>query len=264
MGRFVTTFPRRSEFEKAKAHLDALSLSYDVVSPEPGYAFVGVPGLVVEPETRMVLTRSCPDIIFSGWVEYRPAGTQVPDEEPPEFEEDIFGRAAIMLLAPCVPDAAKIRIITHISGDLTEVFPYLNAGMYQGSYNPNGPNFTFMDGCRMVTLYPRRIALSRMDEIVDAWRVLEMIRHRVNKVWARRDEIEPSYDIREKPPALEIYKRLPGTNCGRCGQPTCLAFAVKVYSGELSISMCKPVFDGEFIRLEDAVVEICAGLDVAE
>ncbi len=28
--------------------------------------------------------------------------------------------------------------------------------------------------------------------------------------------------------ALDIYKHLPKTNCGDCGVPTCLAFAMKL------------------------------------
>ncbi|MCD4804854.1 MAG: hypothetical protein K8R07_04170, partial [Desulfobacterales bacterium] len=27
---------------------------------------------------------------------------------------------------------------------------------------------------------------------------------------------------------IEIFKKLPKTNCGKCGVPTCLAFAMKL------------------------------------
>ena len=169
-----------------------------------------------------------------------------------------------MVLAPCVADTTKIRLIAHLSGDLTEVFPYLNAVMREASYNKAGPTFTFMDGYRMISIYPRRIAVAKADEIVDAWRTLEAIRRRANEVWRRRGEIEPSYEMREKPPALEIFKRLPRTNCKACGEQTCLAFAVRVYMRELPVSRCLPVLGGEFARLKDALMEICAGLGVAE
>jgi ArsR family metal-binding transcriptional regulator len=117
-----------------------------------------------------------------------------------------------------------------------------------------------MDGYRMVSLYPGRITIAKADEIVDAWRTLEAIRCRVNDVWARRAEIEPSDEMRERPPALEIFKRLPRTNCRACGERTCLAFAVRVWMGELTASKCLPVFQGEFSHLKDALVEICLGL----
>ena len=120
-----------------------------------------------------------------------------------------------------------------------------------------------MDGYRMVSLYPRRITVAKADDIVDAWRALEAIRVRANEVWSRRTDIEPCYEMRQKPPALEIFKRLPGTNCRACGEPTCLAFAVKVHGGDASISDCSPVFAGDFSHLREALLEICRGLGVS-
>lgn len=259
--QLVTTFPTEVEFGRAMSLLAGCGLSHRAISPAPGYSLVGVAALVVEPEARGALaSESGRDLVCSGWVDYQQAPIEVPDQPPPEFEEDVFGGAAIMVLAPCVADETKIRIVAHISGDLTNVFPYMNAEMKSACYNVHGPTFTFMDGYRMVSAYARRIAVAKADEIVDAWRVLEELRWRANEIWARRREIKPSYERREKPPALEIYKRLPRTNCSVCGEPTCLAFAVKVHGGQLSPRLCAPVFDGERVDLRDALTEICSGL----
>lgn len=263
MSLLLTTFPQRDEFEKARARLETLSLPHEVVSPDPGFSRVGAPCVVIDPEVRMRLSgRGSDGFTASGWVDYRPAQIAVPTDAPREFEEDVFGRAAVMLLAPCVADATKIRLIAHLSGDLAEVFPYLNAVMREASYNVHGPTFTFLDGYRMVSVYPRRVAVAKADEIVDAWRVLEALRVRANEAWARRGEIEPSYEMRERPPALEILKRLPRTNCGACGEATCTAFAVKLWSGAARPSDCAPVFCGDYQHLRDALIEICSGLGV--
>jgi len=37
---------------------------------------------------------------------------------------------------------------------------------------------------------------------------------------------------------IEIYKKLPGTNCGECGEATCMAFALKVQSAQRKMSEC--------------------------
>ncbi len=37
---------------------------------------------------------------------------------------------------------------------------------------------------------------------------------------------------------LEIYKKLPKTNCGKCGVPTCMAFALKVKNAQLKFEDC--------------------------
>jgi ArsR family metal-binding transcriptional regulator len=261
MGKVVATFPVWAEFEKARQALDELHLAYEVVKPPPAYARVGVPGVVVESGARMVLAARHRDgFTASGWVDFRPSTTALPPQALPEFPEDIFGEARIMVLAPCVADVTKIRFIAHISGELAGVLPYLNAVMREASFNPAAPTLTYMEAYRFIVLYPRRIVVAKADDLVDGWRVLESIRRRTNETWARRAEIEPSYERREKPPALEIYKRLPKTNCGACGHSTCLAFAVGVYMGQVPVSRCSPVFGGQFAHLKDALLEICAGL----
>jgi len=263
MCKLAGTFPRRSEFDKAHRALDACGLRYEVISPDPGFAKVGVLSLVLDEQTHTALYARFPDaFVCSGWVDYRPASVAVPTEAPADDEENVFGEASVMILAPCVADGTKIRLIAHISGDLTEVFPYMNAVMRDASYNRNGLTFTFMDGYRMISLYPRRIAVAKADEIVDAWRTLEAIRQRVNETWARRAEITPSYEMREKPPALEIFKRLPRTNCRACREQTCLAFAVKLWSCGAQPSDCRPVFAGDYSRLRPALLDICRGRGV--
>ncbi|MCX7935548.1 MAG: hypothetical protein N3A66_09870 [Planctomycetota bacterium] len=258
----LTAFPRLSEFEKARAILERQGIAYEVISPGAGFARVGVPSLAVNADGQTAI-RAEPNIITSGWVDYRPARLVPPSDPPPAFAEDIFGDTAIMVLAPCVADATKIRIVAHISGDLTDVFPYLNAEMPQAFYNPNGPSLTFMDAYRMIGLHPHRLAIAKADDIVDAWRTLEMIRCRANGVWARRATIVPSHEMRRKPPALEIYKRLPGTNCKECGEKTCMAFAMRLWRGEGNPSECKPVFAGAYSGLKAALLEICAGLGIS-
>lgn len=37
---------------------------------------------------------------------------------------------------------------------------------------------------------------------------------------------------------IEIYKKLPKTNCGKCGLPTCIAFAFKVKNAQCTIGDC--------------------------
>ncbi len=254
-----------SEFEKAKAALEGLSAPFRVVSPATSFRRVGVPSLVLGEEAYHNLCgRLAGAFVCSGWVEYRPASIDVPQDDPVSYSEDLFGEAAVMVLAPCVADETKIRLIAHLTGDLTDVFPYMNAEMREASYNRNAPTFTFMMGYRMISLYPRRIAVAKADEIVDGWRTLEAIRRRVNETWARRAEITPCYKMREKPPALEIFKRLPRTNCRACKEQTCLAFAVKLWSGGGELSRCKLVFGGGHSRLRPALVEICRGLGVIE
>jgi acetyl-CoA decarbonylase/synthase complex subunit gamma len=52
--------------------------------------------------------------------------------------------------------------------------------------------------------------------------------------------------------ALEIYKKLPQTNCGKCGFPTCLAFAMQLANKKASIDACPDVSDEAKDMLESS------------
>ncbi|MCL5097743.1 MAG: hypothetical protein M1608_09505 [Candidatus Omnitrophica bacterium] len=264
-GKDILTFPRQAEFAKAKACLDRLSLAYTVLSPFPFYGRVGVDSLVMDQETRVKLFQEAgAQVVSSGWVDYQPAKITVPDTMPPAFEEDILGTCSIMVMAPCVPDVTTIRLIAHIAANLSDVFPYLNTEMVQAMYCREVETFTYMDAYRLISVYDRRITIAKADELVDAWHTRENIRCRVNEIWGRRHSIEPSWEMRKKPPAFEIYKRLPGTNCRACGEKTCLAFSVRLWSGEIKPSLCTPIFTGEYRHLKAPFLEICSSLGFSE
>ncbi|GAX59628.1 hypothetical protein SCALIN_C04_0116 [Candidatus Scalindua japonica] len=46
---------------------------------------------------------------------------------------------------------------------------------------------------------------------------------------------------------IDIYKKLPGNNCGECGESTCMAFALKVTSAQRKMSECP------YVKQEDEV-----------
>ncbi|MEW5932160.1 MAG: acetyl-CoA decarbonylase/synthase complex subunit gamma, partial [Bacillota bacterium] len=51
---------------------------------------------------------------------------------------------------------------------------------------------------------------------------------------------------------IEIFKLLPRTNCGQCGVPTCLAFAMNLAAGKAELSSCPHVSEEAKAKLEEA------------
>ncbi|MBI5443079.1 MAG: acetyl-CoA decarbonylase/synthase complex subunit gamma [Deltaproteobacteria bacterium] len=51
---------------------------------------------------------------------------------------------------------------------------------------------------------------------------------------------------------IQIYKLLPQTNCKDCGEPTCLAFAMKLAAGKAELSKCPYVSDEAKEKLSEA------------
>ncbi len=51
---------------------------------------------------------------------------------------------------------------------------------------------------------------------------------------------------------IEIFKLLPKTNCKDCGDPTCLAFAMKLAAGKAELSLCPHVSEESKAKLTEA------------
>ena len=52
--------------------------------------------------------------------------------------------------------------------------------------------------------------------------------------------------------AIEIFKLLPKTNCGKCGVPTCLAFAMKIANKQAELSACPDVSEDAMSTLAES------------
>ncbi len=68
----------------------------------------------------------------------------------------------------------------------------------------------------------------------------------INLTWNESGEV--SDDISEKLSnirPLNIYNCLPQTNCEECGTATCMAFSMKLLSGDSTLNQCKPLLKAE-------------------
>ncbi len=263
MPDLAVVFQAVAEFERARQAMEAAGASPRAVMPPPAVADVAVPYLVIPDASRGALHAAVrAGAIIAGQVPYRePLPDALADLGPePPAGVDVVGRVAIAFVAPCVAADDHLRLTAQVEGDLAPVMPYLNAVTAAGAYSPQGPTFTFMDGVRLVNLFPHRVAVARARDLHDAWRTLARAKRRVNEVWARRETITPLQERRVRISALEIFSRLPRTNCRACGEATCLAFAVRLLVGEQRLEQCAPVFGGDREDLKAALVDIAAGL----
>src|SRR5271157_5911342 len=51
---------------------------------------------------------------------------------------------------------------------------------------------------------------------------------------------------------IEIFKLLPKTNCGECGVPTCLAFAMNLAAAKAELSSCPSISEESKAQLSEA------------
>lgn len=148
---------------------------------------------------------------------------------------------SLIYMSPCVADDTKIRFKAELSCSIKELMPYLNAVIKHATFNPKTNTMFFTQGVRMITLTDRGLAVARASDLTDAHKIMDFIKDKVNEVHNNKNGITPVYDKRVNITALDIFSYLPKSNCKKCGEPGCLAFAVKLLLAEQKLPACEPL-----------------------
>ncbi len=155
----------------------------------------------------------------------------------------------------CLADPTKIRVIAELSEDVQPVLPYLAALLPRAGYNHAAGILTLLHGGRLLTVYPRVVTLAKALDEEDAREVLGWLRERINEAEARGDELMPCLGRRRSPRILDVYKLLPGTNCRRCGELTCMALAARLIFGEAQLADCPSLGEASFEQSRERLAE---------
>ena len=129
-----------------------------------------------------------------------------------------------------------------LDADVSPVFPCLNALIPHARLHRDPRHVQFVHNGFHCALYERAVVAAPFRDRVHALRFADFFVDYINRVYAARGRITPDYRCFRRAPVLQIFKLLPGTNCGRCGQSTCLAMAAAVSNGDRDIHAC-PDFD---------------------
>ena len=237
----IIVFPNQEEGLKAQQILVTRNIDFKHISTLA----------VVVPEEKYqdichLLTKE--DVLISGYYpflyrEYEEDFFKTAREYKPSGKEgDYLKSITLCYVAPCMADEKKIRLIAFFDRDISELLPYLNAVIKGASYNKNAPTLTYAKERRLINFYNIKITIAKADDIIDAWKVLDVVKELINRTYKNKDTIKPNYEEKVKVTALQIYGWLPKTNCKVCGEATCLAFAVKLLHGEQKLENCKPLF----------------------
>ncbi|MHA1593447.1 MAG: (Fe-S)-binding protein [Candidatus Baldrarchaeia archaeon] len=146
-------------------------------------------------------------------------------------------------ILPCISDKERIRVVCQVDRELTDVLPVLYLYIPNATYNERTGALTFMYKQHMITIFKSgKITGTYMRDRKEAEQIMMEVKDLINRAIVYvMTHGPPSKDlIASKKPvsALTVQKHLPGTNCGKCGEKTCYAFAVKVSTGEKDIDEC--------------------------
>ncbi len=180
-------------------------------------------------------------------------------------DEMLLHSYKITRILPCLADPMKIRVIADVSREIQEVFPYLNAIMKGCIYNHPANTLTIRKDQKLITLHALHITLAKIEDEREAEEILKWLKDLINDTYEKRDQIPPNYSMAAELKALDLFKLLPGTNCRKCGEPSCIAFAIKLAGRDIEVGKCEPLFLDKYQEKRAVMLEMlsAAGYEVS-
>jgi len=145
----------------------------------------------------------------------------------------------VLEASSCHLDHPCYRIKQETAQSLGQVMPYLNATQKVLSYEPDVPVLIFRMDKYRVAVRENELTVGAVSHRDEGMEAISRAAELINDVWKRRSEIKGDATPKKQMPAMEIYKLLPRTNCGDCGEQACLAFAAKLSLGEAELDACR-------------------------
>lgn len=158
-------------------------------------------------------------------------------------------------ILPCLAEPGKIIVIGKPSRSLDAVIPYLATLPDVIAFNPDTCTLTFRRQPGFLTLYPDKVYITQVKDTEEGLELLAVLKDAINATWKHRDKLVAVTRRRHAPRPLDVYTLLPQTNCKRCGEATCMAFAFALLQRNRGLSECPPLFD------DSAFADRCATLE---
>ncbi|SHI84244.1 Metal-binding trascriptional regulator, contains putative Fe-S cluster and ArsR family DNA binding domain [Desulfatibacillum alkenivorans DSM 16219] len=155
----------------------------------------------------------------------------------------------------CNHSFESVVCIASLDSDVGDALPYLNAELGGIEYHKDPPTVMFRVNNRIIKVGAREIAINALADEAEADKILTWMINEINRVWEERDSITPCYEGKKSPQFLEILKRLPKTNCKKCGQPTCMVFANLVREGGKGAEDCPELTGEKLESLQDYLAD---------
>jgi ArsR family metal-binding transcriptional regulator len=160
----------------------------------------------------------------------------------------------------CTPGSSRWGGLAVLEDDISLALPYLNA-VWDGCRYDRANEVLLRDtGDQKYAFRPREIRVAFVRNLADAQNIVADMVSEINRIWRQRDGITPDHSEKVFPPVLGLYRRLPGTNCRRCGYATCMAFAADLSRGKCRPEQCPPLNEAAWAEALAGLREMTAGL----
>ena len=156
----------------------------------------------------------------------------------------------------CLPTSTKLNAIVDLEVDIGDLLPYLATVIRGCTYIHGTGELNYMDKGHIIAIRSGKITVTALADEAEARQVCEELRNTINQVDKQRESITPTLRKHARLDPLAVYRELPRTNCGECGETTCMAFAARVVSRELTANGCKILLEKGYNRQRERLWQI--------
>ena len=177
--------------------------------------------------------------------------------EMKELKYEIFEDGALVKsvsitkIMPCMAEEGRVKLAMQLDSTLDQVMPIFSGKFPPGKVNyiPHKKILTLNTHERVISFFPSgRIMMMNTRDPEEGIKIITEFMEKINQCYLESESGDVDEDLSEKLSKigpLNIYNCLPQTNCEECGTATCMAFSMKLLSGDSTLNQCKPLLKAE-------------------
>lgn len=177
--------------------------------------------------------------------------------EMKELKYEIFEDGALVKsvsitkIMPCKAEEGRVKLAMQVDSTLEDVMPIFSGKFPPGKVNyiPHKKILTLNTHERVISFFPSgRIVMMNTRDPEEGIKIITEFMEKINQCYLESENGDGGEDLSEKLSKigpLNIYNCLPQTNCEECGTATCMAFSMKLLSGDATLDQCKPLLKAE-------------------
>lgn len=153
--------------------------------------------------------------------------------------------ARIKQVLPCIADSSKLRVSANMTPPLGGVLKLLEPLFPRSNYSDRKDSLIIQKGEIITTIYGSgKVSIRMVENEDEAKEELERLKSTINEAIAKGETPAPREKV--KVDLMEIYKHLPQTNCGKCGEQGCYSFAIKLMARQIALERCTLLKEPEY------------------
>jgi ArsR family metal-binding transcriptional regulator len=161
----------------------------------------------------------------------------------------------LIKILPFLAEPGRIIVICEPSRKLDEVLPYLATLPNVIAYNPETCTLTLRRQPGFISLYSDKAYITKVRDTEEGLELFKALVDAINATWDNRVELVAMTVRKHAPRPLDIWTLLPQTNCKKCGEATCMAFACNLLLQERTLEECSPLLEDEAFSERWATLE---------